>query len=465
MARVCVPCIVLSVALLLASCATSYYDMGLRYTEQENYAAALQSFRNAYRQDPRDLMSVRELGVVCFRMGRYPQAEKILKVVEKKHPEDDRMLFYLAATYEKQDNLKDAIDAYSHYVHAAPWSEARDQVQAKLDLMIRKQIEQDSRDLMAMESSLNLEDIPENTLAVLSFKNIGNKSKLNPLEKGITDMMITDFSKVNALKVVERVRMQKMMEEMNLAQTGLVDESTAPRLGKLLGVSTLVSGTFVDAPNHQVRLDAGLIDTHTKSTIGTDEVRGNLTEIFKAEKRLVLDMIDRLQIELTMEEMDAIQQIPTENIFAFMAYSQGLDAEDKGLFDQANSLFSKAVQLDPGFAQAQQQLNQTTMITTGQTELSAIEKKVDQQKQNKHVAQNGTGKTVKKQNKQSVIAREVNLQQDKSAVGQMMHTAQVMDRGFLPGIDSRKAESEQSTTSFGSSVDIEVEIPIPASLR
>ena len=91
----------------------------------------------------------------------------------------------------------------------------------------------ESRMILAQENSLSISNIPDSTLAILYFNNQGDKRGLDPLQKGITDMLITDLSKVPGLKVVERVRMQKMMDEMKLNMAGLTSETTAPRLGKL----------------------------------------------------------------------------------------------------------------------------------------------------------------------------------------------------------------------------------------
>ena len=148
-----------------------------------------------------------------------------------------------------------------------------------------------------------------------------------------------------------------------------------------------------------------------------------------------------------------------------MSYCQGLDFEDKGLFDQANSMFSKAVQIDPGFMQAQQQLDVTREVVSGGTELSSLEKKVDQSGNKNQLAQTQVSRKIKPGSTQSLTTQNLTETMENTTVDQMLHTAQVLDRGFLPGIDSRNTESEQSQTTFGSSADILVEIPIPTSLR
>ena len=43
--------------------------------------------------------------------------------------------------------------------------------------------------------------------------------------------------------LVERMQMSRVLEEMQLAQVGLVDESKAPEMGKMLDAQVLVTGT------------------------------------------------------------------------------------------------------------------------------------------------------------------------------------------------------------------------------
>ena len=59
-----------------------------------------------------------------------------------------------------------------------------------------------------------------NTVAVLYFLDRTGKPDLDPLQKGLTVMLITDLSKVKSLTVVERVRLQAVAEELKLGVSG-----------------------------------------------------------------------------------------------------------------------------------------------------------------------------------------------------------------------------------------------------
>ena len=83
------------------------------------------------------------------------------------------------------------------------------------------------------------------------------------------------------------------------------------------------------------------------------ETRGAvLDELFRLQKEIVFGLIDQLGVEITDEERERIEEIPTRNLQAFLAYSRGLQEEDAGRFDAAAALYQQAAQLDPGFEQA-----------------------------------------------------------------------------------------------------------------
>jgi tetratricopeptide (TPR) repeat protein len=191
---------------------------------------------------------------------------------------------------------------------------------------------------------------------------------LNPLQKGLAQMLITDLSKVRKLRVVERLKLQRLLEEMKLGATGLVDPKTAPRVGKLLGTQKLVSGAFTDLTQENMRIDASLTETATSSISEVKEVTGKLVTIFRLEKQLAFQVIDELGIRLTKEEREAIQKIPTESLLAFIAYSKALDFEDRGMYDRARQEYQKALAIDPNFDLAQQGLQEVETAKSAATE-------------------------------------------------------------------------------------------------
>src|SRR5258708_16501180 len=79
-----------------------------------------------------------------------------------------------------------------------------------------------------------------------------------------------------------------------------------------------------------------------------------MNRLFDMEKVLVLDLFSRMGITLTPAERGAVNQRPTQNLQAFLSWSRGLEAEDRGDFAGAQGFYDQATRIDPGFLGAQQ---------------------------------------------------------------------------------------------------------------
>src|SRR5262249_61328273 len=86
-------------------------------------------------------------------------------------------------------------------------------------------------------------------VAVLEFGNASADRDLDSLGKGLQSMVTTDLAQVPSFKLVERARLRDLEGELKLGRSGLVDNATAARVGKLLGATHLVAGTFTVVGN------------------------------------------------------------------------------------------------------------------------------------------------------------------------------------------------------------------------
>jgi len=198
------------------------------------------------------------------------------------------------------------------------------------------------------------------TVAVLYFENnsLTDKDKYDGLKKGLCDIMITELSKEASLKVVEREQLQKIMAEIALGQSGAVEESSAPKVGKLLGASVLMFGSFMRDMSDDIRIDARLVDVESGSVLKAEEVSGNAKKIFKLTKKLTFKVLDDLNISLTKDAKKHIESTDQVPFDALMAYSEGLELVDKGNKPGAIAKFEQAVALDKTFERAKMQLQQ-----------------------------------------------------------------------------------------------------------
>lgn len=342
----------ISMAVFLSSCGPTLSDITLDLLEQGRNDEALARMRRAVVLEPKKVEFQKLMGIALFNKKEYAEAAKVFEKVLSMDEEDDQAAYYLASCYEALKEYNKAIRFYRLYTELTFYGEYKQQVEARMKILYRRQMEMEAQRALEMESQLDVTKIPANTVAILYFENKGQRQEYDPLQKGLAEMIITDLSKVRSLKVVERLRLHQLVQEMNLSATDLVDQKTAPRLGKLLGANRLVKGSFFELTGDKINIDAFVTRTRTGQPEVTTNITGTMNDFFRLQKDLVFKIIDEMKIKLSDEEREAILEIPTENFFAFLQYSRGLDYEDRGMYTQAYDAYSQAAAADPNFTMA-----------------------------------------------------------------------------------------------------------------
>ena len=84
-------------------------------------------------------------------------------------------------------------------------------------------------------------------IAVIEFKNkADNQWWYHGGAEAMQDVFVTELFKSGRFRVVEREQLQALMEEKNLSLSGDVDAATAVRIGKILGVNYLLTGSVTE---------------------------------------------------------------------------------------------------------------------------------------------------------------------------------------------------------------------------
>ncbi|MEW5854266.1 MAG: FlgO family outer membrane protein [Myxococcota bacterium] len=166
-------------------------------------------------------------------------------------------------------------------------------------------------------------------IAVLPFDNTSKSGELEPLRKGLADMLITDLKQSARVQLVERERLQEVMHELKLQQSDVVDVRTAQRLGRILGVEYLVMGSFLEVLG-QFRLDARLVRVETAEIVAAEGVAGRKEDFMTLERQLVVRMLGRLEVPVTPQEEQLLAQGHSGTLADAVTYGQALDAKDRG---------------------------------------------------------------------------------------------------------------------------------------
>ncbi len=84
---------------------------------------------------------------------------------------------------------------------------------------------------------------PKRRVGVVDFENKTAYGQ-NRLGGAAADILITELAKTGKFIVVERDKLNKLMEEQKLGATGVVDSNTAAQMGKVLGLNAIVTGAI-----------------------------------------------------------------------------------------------------------------------------------------------------------------------------------------------------------------------------
>jgi len=350
--------------LLTGGCATSRYEAPEEYLKQRDYNQAIRSYlqllnphiRNGKRYIYYDREAVTGIGVAYWNLKNYRTAVKILSLVHKKDPSFGKPVFYLGLSMEAMGDDNRAMKYYTQYLDVNPYDPYRQVLMGRLDYLVKRQITRDVQTALQNETELDLASFPEKSLAVLYFMNVSDDPQWKSLQKGLAEMLITDLSQVEELSVVERLRLNAIVDELRLGSTGLVDQQTAPRLGKLLGARYLIKGSYMILPSMKLTMDANIFKADEIFLPTNLDFEGTLSQLFRIEKNLVLQILDYFGIQISIEQREKILEIPTDNIMAFISYCWGLDALDRDDYETAQDYFKEALGYDGNFQMARDRL-------------------------------------------------------------------------------------------------------------
>ena len=105
------------------------------------------------------------------------------------------------------------------------------------------------------------------TLAIADLTNDTGDPTFDAAGKGVASVLITKFSRLEGIQIVERERLQEVVAEIELGKSGVVDPKTAAKAGKVVGAQYVVLGSIfsVKLPSVSVSLRVVNVETGTTS--------------------------------------------------------------------------------------------------------------------------------------------------------------------------------------------------------
>ena len=305
------------------------------------------------QQHPQDATVQFRLAAALVATRRCDTAIVVARAAQRIAPDDVRGPLVVGACQEQAERYDSSVASYSAF--AAEHPKARDLtiLRARAQLALRASAERTARQALARETELAQQPPEAGTLAVLPVTVAGDSS-FQPLSRGLAELITTDLAYIRTLRLLERLQIGVLLDELKLSQAGRVDPATAARVGRLLRAERMVQGLATIPPERApVRLEASVV-TATGVVRSVGQVTGPFADLLTLEKRVVFDLAAQLGIQLTEAERQRILQQGPKSLAAFLAYSRGLEAQDHGDYASAARHFRAAARADPSFAAARQ---------------------------------------------------------------------------------------------------------------
>lgn len=199
---------------------------------------------------------------------------------------------------------------------------------------------------------------PPNSIAVLYFNNKTGLADLNSLQKGMALMLTSDLSKVKRIQVMDRVKVQALLDAMNHDNERLDETKTALKIGKMLNVYYIVRGGITLGKMAKLNINPSLTDVPFETTNELSPTVGNMQDIFQMEKDVLFNIIKKMKIYLTPVERAELGRPFCLSSAAAISFFNGVDLADRGRYAEAAGMYKKAASEEKSFTAAKDALRE-----------------------------------------------------------------------------------------------------------
>lgn len=182
-------------------------------------------------------------GLEAFKDGRYDESRVKLEEVRSVVPGETLVTYYLGLIALEQKDNDAALRLLQQYAREDPEGAAAREVPKTLTLLASSQLQQEVSTALARETEVVAAPPEPGSIAVHAFVSRGSDA-YRAMAKGLAAMIIADLGKVPGLKVLEREKVQVLLDEMKIGDAGLADPAWAVRSGRLMRAEKVIVGNF-----------------------------------------------------------------------------------------------------------------------------------------------------------------------------------------------------------------------------
>ena len=185
---------------------------------------------------------------------------------------------------------------------------------------------------------------PIRSLAVLPLLNLSGDPEQEYFADGMTEALITDLSKIRALKVISRTSVMQFKDA----------KKPLPEIAQALGVDGILEGS-VQRSGGRVRITAQLIRAATDTHLWAESYERDTRDVLTLQAEVAQAIAREIRVAVSPEETKTVGRASPVNPEAYEAYLKGqshwyhLSREH---LDAALGYFQLALEKDPNYARA-----------------------------------------------------------------------------------------------------------------
>jgi serine/threonine protein kinase/tetratricopeptide (TPR) repeat protein len=149
----------------------------------------------------------------------------------------------------------------------------------------------------------------DRSIAVLPFANLSPDPDNEYFSDGLTEEVIADLSKVDALRVISR----------STAMRFKGGDRDLQAIATRLAVRYVLEGSVRKAGNN-VRITAQLVDVDTDAPVWSDKFTGTLDDVFEIQEQVSRSIVEALRVKLTDSESRALRERPAAEGYVYDVY-------------------------------------------------------------------------------------------------------------------------------------------------
>lgn len=191
----------------------------------------------------------------------------------------------------------------------------------------------------------------QSSIAITNFQNDTGDPALQWLERGLSDMFVTELSQSPYINIINMKNLSELAEQSDMTEKDLFKPAVALEMARKAKSDLLLSGKFYQI-NDSMYIEVELKDTHSQKFIRREVVHGlGMEQLFAMVDNLSDKVRSNIRGDLEEVHSDPINLVEmTTSVEAFRCYSSALENNEKFFFTESEECIEKAVALDTNFA-------------------------------------------------------------------------------------------------------------------